>query len=280
MKQESWTLAVSTLVTPHARVLGFLERNRDRLGQFDEVLLVCQYAPGADRLELPEKLSLPNLRVVHTDTKGISASRNVAIREFRSDIIWFMDDDVQLSDELSKIRDAITESPATINTFRIQDIHSEALFKNYGPERVLSSLELLRVSSIEITCKREALQRTGVRFYEWIGIGTSLPGGEENLFLKQLYETGERARHVAIVACRHPNLMLEVKEMWTRANRMRAMGVVARHYGAIGALLCLRWSTRGVRLGVPLARIGEMWSSYIIGVHPAHPEVSSSAPTP
>ena len=265
MKQESWTLAVSTLVTPHARVLGFLERNRDRLGQFDEVLLVCQYAPGTDRLQIPEKLSLPNVRMVHTETKGISASRNVAICEFRSDIIWFMDDDVSLPHGLSKVRDAISASPAEINTLRIQDTESEQLYKAYPPEGDLGPLALLRVSSIEITCKRSFFSRTDVRFPEWIGIGTNLPGGEENLFLKQALRSGARVRHLPLTAVRHPFEDFGLVSVWNRPNRMRSMGIVARDCGPMGVFLCLRWSLRGLFAGVHRGRIADLWRGYFEG---------------
>jgi hypothetical protein len=259
----TWTLAISTLLTPELRISRFFAENPDALGQFDEVLVVCQ---RADRTVSIHHASLPaECKVIEISKRGISASRNAAIRNFSTDLIWFMDDDARLSLDLITIKRAIENSRAEINTLRIQDTASDDLFKEYGPERDLSRLELLRVSSIEITCKRTLLDRTGINFPEWIGVGTSLPSGEENLFLYEALRRGAAVHHIPMVGCRHPLLTPELKKIWSRPNRARCMGIVARRYGAVGLLLCCRWAIRGMRAGVPGIRLRELWAGYFQG---------------
>lgn len=259
----SWTLAVSTLLTPERRIDHFLARNKGVLDVFDELLIICQ--GGEPSAAISPELIPTNARLIRCERKGISASRNEAIAALSTDIIWFMDDDTLLSNELPEIHRAIAESPVEINTLRIQDSDSDRLYKSYPPERDLGSLDLLRVSSIEITCKRSFLARTGVRFPEWIGIGTALPGGEENLFLRRVLRSRARIRHLARIGCRHPVLDAELRNIWNRPNRTRSMGIVARDCGPIGVLLCVRWSLRGLRVGVPRARIGDLWRGYSEG---------------
>ena len=144
------------------------------------------------------------------------------------------------------------------------------MYKAYGPERDLSALELLKVSSIEITCKREAFRKAPLRFPEWLGIGTELPGGEENLFLKGARSAGCRVRHLPVVGCRHPVLAGDIRSIWMRPNRMYAMGLVARAYGGTGVLLCVRWSLRAARLKVAWGTIGQLWRGYVRG-YPGKP---------
>lgn len=265
---HSWTLAISTLLTSERRIDRFLDRNRESLRHFDEVLVVCQGQLGASSPEVSLEFVSPPIRLIRCDRPGISASRNEAIRHFTSEIIWFMDDDVVLAPALPEIRNSIAGSPAEINTLRIQDPGTDRLYKSYPPERDLHGLDLLRVSSIEITCKRSFLSATPVRFPEWIGIGTPLPGGEENLFLRQASRAGARIRHLPHVGGRHPLLDGELSAIWNRPNRMRSMGIVARDCGPIGLLLCVRWSLRGFRAGVQRGRIADLWSGYFEGARP------------
>ena len=144
---STWTLAVSTLITADRRIEGFLLRNAEKLRGFDEVLIVCQGVEKAP--EFAPGLMPLNCRIVICERRGISASRNAAIAALATDIVWFMDDDTVLSDNLAAIKQAISDSPAEINTLRIQDCDSENLFKAYPPEGDIGSLGLLRVSSIE-----------------------------------------------------------------------------------------------------------------------------------
>jgi hypothetical protein len=259
-----WTLSISTLITDEARILNFLRENKTVLHHFDEVLLICQLR-DKPLPEFPSDVLPANARVVESKLAGISASRNLGIEHFTTDLIWFMDDDAKLVSNLPEIKAAIEKSSAEINTLRIQDTESDELFKPYGPGRNLSALDLLKVSSIEVTCKRTLFDRTGIRFPEWIGVGTALPSGEENLFLHEARRRGAVIAHLPIIACRHPVMTPEIKSIWSRPNRTRCMGIVAREYGVVGALLCLRWALRGIRARVEPQRLFDMWDGYVRG---------------
>lgn len=260
----TWTLSVSTLITKELRILHFLEVNRAALQEFDEVLLICQLRDHP-MPSFPAGLLPANCRVIESHSSGISASRNIGINHLTTDLIWFMDDDVRFEANLNEIKRALKSSEADINTLRIQDTQTEALYKSYGSGRKLSSLDLLQVSSIEITCRRRFIERTGIRFPEWIGVGTPLPSGEENLFLNQALQVGATIRHIPIVGCRHPRMASELKTVWSRPNRTKCMGIVARQYGLIGLLLCARWAMRGAKCGVRWRVLLDLWSGYFQG---------------
>ena len=260
----TWTLSVSTLITVDLRIVEFLRENKSVLHHFDEVLLICQLR-DQPLPKLTSDLLPPNARIVESKLAGISASRNLGIKHLTTDVIWFMDDDAKLVPNLAEVKAAIEKSPAEINALRIQNTDSEELFKAYGPGRNLSALDLLKVSSIEVTCKRTLFERTGIRFPEWIGVGTDLPSGEENLFLHDARRRGAVIAHLPLVGCRHPIQTPELKSIWSRPNRTRCMGIVARQYGAVGALLCVRWALRGVRARVHPQRLLDMWDGYLRG---------------
>jgi glycosyltransferase involved in cell wall biosynthesis len=273
----TWTLSVSTLITPELRILNFIEKNRDKLAAFDEVLLVCQVRAHPMPM-FPTGFLPANCRLIESVSVGISASRNVGLDHFRGDVIWFMDDDVLFGSNLSEIKATIESSSADFNTLRIQDTQSDALYKRYGPERDLGALDLLQVSSIEITCRKSFLERTGLRFPEWIGVGTPLPSGEENLFLNQALKRGARIRHLPLVGCHHPRLAPEMKAIWSRPNRTTCMGIVARQYGLIGLLLCARWFIRGLGAGVKTRALIDLWRGYFGSGNHVPKEWSSGFP--
>jgi hypothetical protein len=258
----TWTLSVSTLITEEMRILRFLEENRVALTQFDEVLLICQTRDG----EIPDFSGhLPaNCRIIKSHKRGLSGSRNEGFDNFTTDAIWIMDDDTRLVN-LDRVKKAIEESPADVNTLRIQDTQTEDLFRDYRFKGELSALQLLQVSSVEITCRKSFIDRTGIRFAEWIGLGTPLPSGEENLFLIDARRRGAKICHLPVVGCRHPKLAPELKAMWTRPGRTRCMGIVARQYGPLGLLLLARWALRGFRSGVEARWLADLWRGYISG---------------
>ena len=118
------------------------------------------------------------------DSYGLSKSRNVALEMFRGDIGVIADNDVMYVKEVDKIiSDAHkANQDAGIIVFQIKTPQGCFFKTNYPTQKkVLKKRDLWRVSSVEITFKKEIAEK--LRFNERFGLGTDFPSGEELIFL-------------------------------------------------------------------------------------------------
>lgn len=120
-------------------------------------------------------------RMIYTTERGLSKSRNMAIRNAKGDICLICDDDEVLDlDYPEKILSAFNENIfADIITFIIDFPQ-----KKYStqPHRV-GYVNALRVASVQIAFRCSSVINSGVHFNENMGSGTGNGAGEENKFL-------------------------------------------------------------------------------------------------
>ncbi|MCD4533748.1 glycosyltransferase family 2 protein [Nocardioides sp. cx-169] len=140
--------------------------------------------------------------LVHTSTaRGLSASRNKAIELASADICVITDDDVILApDYATMISDAYGRHPeADIIAFQVSRTGTERAkdFSQMG--RRLTFLGAMKVSSVEITFRREAVRTSGLSFDEAFGSGSPHSMGEESIFLFDALRKGLRIRYEPVV---------------------------------------------------------------------------------
>ena len=135
-----------------------------------------------------------NIRMLSTNTRGLSKSRNLAIQHAVGDVCLICDDDEQLDSSYEKIilnaYDALPE--ADIICFRIANQPSRLKQK----EQRLTKWTAMRIASWQITFRRESILKSGVRFDEDMGAGTGNGGGEEVKFLRDCIGAGLKAYYV------------------------------------------------------------------------------------
>lgn len=141
----------------------------------------------SDRID---NMYLPNdsgfLRMITTKERGLSRSRNMAIRESRSEICVLADDDVVYNDGYEKtIVEAYKTYPrADIIAFAVPTENAERRKTYPTKARRISYLRSMKISSYEITFRRESILGAGVGFNERFGAGSNCyDSGEENIFL-------------------------------------------------------------------------------------------------
>lgn len=121
---------------------------------------------------------------INTCERGLSKSRNMALRAATAQICMICDDDMVYKDGYAqRVLQAFEENPeATLLRLEVEGI--ERVFRNYDhrPAKV-GLLGSMQVSSVEIAFRREAILEKGIWFDELIGAGTQFPMGEENAFL-------------------------------------------------------------------------------------------------
>lgn len=144
--------------------------------------------------ECIEKIS-DRCTFVHTTSRGLSVSRNIAIEHSNADICLLSDDDEVFVDGVCDIVKNAYEKyvDADVIVFKIENRREK--FK--GKVRKLSKVDTMKISSIQISFKRNSVKN--IRFDENIGSGTPNGSGEENKFLLDCKKNGLRIIYVPIV---------------------------------------------------------------------------------
>lgn len=120
-------------------------------------------------------------RMFHTTQRGLTKSRNMAIEKSQADICLLCDDDeIFVSNYEKAILRAYEELPqADVIIFKM--VNRPPSFADQVMR--LRFPQTMKVSSWQISFRRESLQRTGVRFDELLGAGTGNGAEEELKFL-------------------------------------------------------------------------------------------------
>lgn len=126
-----------------------------------------------------------NHKIINTKTRGLSISRNLALNSATGDICLLCDDDEYFIEDLDTKIIKVYENlkNADIIIFKIKNCPN----KLGNKVRRLSKLELMRVSSVQISFKRNPICDKNIRFDSNLGAGTERGSGEENKFLLDCY---------------------------------------------------------------------------------------------
>lgn len=133
--------------------------------------------------------------------KGISNSRNRAIENSTGDICVLCDDDViYCNDAESVILESYKNNPnADIIVFQLQNYNGK-LYKRYKNKKMnINAINSMRVSSVEITFRRDSIINNNIKFNSNFGAGTKYYCGEENIFLNDCIKKGLKIIYIPTV---------------------------------------------------------------------------------
>lgn len=157
--------------------------------------------------ELPKFTNRDDVSYIRLDYPGLSKSRNVGLHAVKAKYAYIMDDDVDF--DLEKIN-------VLVDWMEANEVHvatCEFVFENGSLPRGYSSesfkhsmLSSAKVSSIEICINIERLREKRINFDERFGLGTSLPSGEEYIFITDCIRSGLNVCFYPIVTGVHPNV--------------------------------------------------------------------------
>lgn len=131
--------------------------------------------------------------------RGLSISRNRALKDADSDICLIADDDLIYIDDYEKkiISEFEKNKEIDIIIFKIEGINKEwKRLPNY--EKKINKLSSLKVSSVQMAFRLKKIREKNIFFNEKFGAGAEYISGEENLFLLECLKKGLKIKYVPI----------------------------------------------------------------------------------
>ncbi len=150
----------------------------------------------------------PTVRVINSFEKGLSRSRNLALKNAMGKIVLIADDDVVYENDFDTvIIQAHNQYDKAVISFCIEKPNG-LLFKKYlqKAKMNLSLIELFNVLSIEISLNKAILDKSGVTFDENFGLGSTFEMGEEAVFLSDIKNQNQQIAFVPSVIATHPEM--------------------------------------------------------------------------
>lgn len=140
---------------------------------------------------IPNELLRDDISIYHMEGKGLTKSRNNAIKHALGNICIIADDDVRYTNEFfNTILINFKNSDTDVALFKIRTLPGEDEYKNYPVEHYeLSIKKMHSLSSIEIAFKLDSVKNR-ITFDERFGLGSKMIGGEELLFIRDAIKAG------------------------------------------------------------------------------------------
>ena len=142
-----------------------------------------------EETKIIEQIDSQKISMIFTKERGLSRSRNMALRNATADIVLIADDDLYYYDSFDKTILEYYESHPYVDLamFAI-DSYSH---KCKETETKSKFLELGTYISIQTSLNRNVVLNKGISFDEFFGTGSKVfDSGEENIFLADCYKKG------------------------------------------------------------------------------------------
>ena len=145
----------------------------------------CTVINQCDKEEYKE---YKNFKIYNNKEKGISKSRNEALRKSSGDILLFCDDDVVYNDDYENIviNEFNKNKKADVIIFNFNNLNRKKRI-NKRTKR-LHLFNSLNYATYNIAIRKDSLK--GLRFDETIGPGTKYANGSDSVFIKSLFDRG------------------------------------------------------------------------------------------
>jgi glycosyltransferase involved in cell wall biosynthesis len=176
-----------------------------------EVVIVAQISDKSNEDVLRKTIGsvsgINHLTLIVSNSLGLSKSRNVALRHGNGEMLIFCDDDCRYPTHTAQTvaNDMLRYPEFDILTYQISFDPNGRLFKDYPHNAIQHTVRsLMKVSSIEITIRKNVVEKEGDIFDERYGLGTSNRTGAENIMLLDLYKKGYLMAYLPKPIVYHP----------------------------------------------------------------------------
>ncbi len=125
--------------------------------------------------------------IYHTTDRGLSKSRNLAIKNSTADIVIFADDDFKYVDNYEQLVIDGYKNFSKAGILVFNAVKADGSKYKKIPNGKVSKKYRYSINSIRITAKRNALIEKGLFFDENFGAGTEISSGEDNIFISDCF---------------------------------------------------------------------------------------------
>ena len=135
-------------------------------------------------------------RLISVNDKGLSKSRNMAIKNAIGDVVIIADDDLKYKDDFEKIicKEYEKNKKFDIICFFVES-KGERKVKRM-PTSNIGKIRAMRICSFQITFIKQRIIDKGIKFNENFGAGTYFDRGEETIFLWKCIRKGLKVKFV------------------------------------------------------------------------------------
>ncbi len=125
--------------------------------------------------------------IYHTTDRGLSKSRNLALKNSTADIVIFADDDFKYVDNYEQLVTDGYKNFLEADILVFNAVKADGSKYKKIPNGKVSKKYRYSINSIRITAKRNALIEKGLFFDEKFGAGTEISSGEDNIFISDCF---------------------------------------------------------------------------------------------
>ena len=132
-------------------------------------------------------------KMITTTTRGVGRNRNIGLEAADGDILLLSDDDVVYRDDMpTNVLQAFADCPqADVMIFGMDMVRDGQVFETRRePFHRVRIWNAMKYGTYRIALRREALERTAIRFHESFGGGCPFSAGEDSLFIKSCLDKG------------------------------------------------------------------------------------------
>ena len=147
-----------------------------------------------------------SVRVINSFEKGLSKSRNLALKNAKGKIVLLTDDDVVFEANFDTTLIKAFNYYPNFDGFRFPFQMKEGVVaKKYSStfQSQLSAFDILNTSSVELVFKKEAIQSARLHFDENFGLGSPFYIGEEAIFVFDAKKKGLKMGFVPQILLTH-----------------------------------------------------------------------------
>jgi len=201
-KEPTITILISTIDERIEDVKKVLLNPRDDV----EYIISHQYTEQAHK-KVPPELKRNDVMVSQIEGKGVSRSRNNAIKLASGDIALMSDDDVTYQNSyIDVVKKSFYDNPdMDVGIFKIKTKAGEPEYKPYPEYQLELKKKLFSVSTIEIAFDVKKIIESSICFDERFGAGEELLiGSEETIFIEDCLKEGLKVVFVPEYIVEHP----------------------------------------------------------------------------
>lgn len=189
------------------------------------------------------ELNENSVKFISNTERGLSRSRNTALKHASGDICIIADDDVIYYDDYArKVREAYKALPnADIIIFDVPKSDNLSQVKFGNDIMKFNFRKAMQINSVRITFKLASIKNKGISFNNIFGTGSIYSHGEENIFIKECWKKGLKIYY-------YPERIAEVNDhssSWFNGySREYFFNMGAVHYELFGEALYFLSATR------------------------------------